>query len=134
MPVRKSNYADHQSRDAFYFPGSEKLRSLIISVADNVTVDGKKSSPKVMGEMVPSSYLTLAKMVDDRRTELEEEGTIPLLRRCQFQNMIEENATKHPNDYLDPEDIDVATEFLHNIGKICEFPVFNYILPALPGL
>ena len=94
---------------------------MITAVADNVTVDGKTKSPKVMGEMVPSSYLTLAKMVDERRAELEREGTIPLLRRCQFQNLIYENATKHPRDYFVPEDIDVATEFLHNIGKIMNF-------------
>ena len=71
-----------------------------------------------MGEMVPSSYLTLARMVDEKRVELEKAGSIPLLRRCQFQDLINENATKHPRDYFDPEDIDVATEFLHNIGRL----------------
>ena len=70
-----------------------------------------------MGEMVPSSYLTLATLVDEKRAELERAGSIPLLRRCQFQDLINENATRHPNDYLDPDDVDVATEFLHNIGK-----------------
>ena len=74
-----------------------------------------------MGEMVPSSYLTLATLVDEKRAELEKEGNIPLLRRCQFQELVNENATRHPRDYFDPEDIDVATEFLHNIGKWCFF-------------
>ena len=70
---------------------------------------------------MPSSYLTLARMVDEKRAELEKEGRIPLLRRCQFQDLVNENATKHPRDYFDPEDIDVATEFLHNIGELHVF-------------
>ena len=87
-------------------------------MAENITVDGKRNSQKVMGEMVPSSYLTLARMVDEKRAELEKAGNIPLLRHCQFQDLIIENSAKHPRDYIDPEDIDVATEFLHNIGKL----------------
>ena len=98
-------------------PGFKRLRKLITAVAENITVDGKPKSQKVMGEMIPSSYQNLAKMVYQKREELKRAGSIPLLRRCQFQDLINKNATKHPNDYLDPDDVDVATEFLHNIGK-----------------
>ena len=86
-------------------------------MAENITVDGKRNSEKVMGEMVPSSYLTLATLVDEKRAELEKAGSIPLLRRCQFQDLFYQNATEHPLDHIEPEDIDLATEFLHNIGK-----------------
>lgn len=96
--------------------GTDRLCSLICAVAENMTVDGKQNSQKVMGEMIPSSYLTLAKMVDEKRIELEKEEKLPLLHRCKFQELVDENATKHVHDYFDPGDIDIATEFLHNIG------------------
>ena len=90
---------------------------MIKFVADNITIDGKRNSQKVIGEMVPSSYLTLATLVDEKRAELEKAGSIPLLRRCQFQDLFYQNAAEHPLDHIEPEDIDLATEFLHNIGK-----------------
>lgn len=114
--------------------GSEKLRGLIYSVAQLMTIDGKRNSPRVMGEKIPSSYLTLAKMVDEKRAELEAKQSLPLLRRCQFQDLVEENATKHPQDYFDPEDIDIATEFLHNIGgySVLLQSMFKFLLLCTP--
>ena len=90
-----------------------------------MTVDGKPNSQKVMGEKIPSSYLALAKMVDAKRTELEGGESLPLLRRCQFKDLVEMNATKHPSDYFDPEDIDIATKFLHNIGTYVLVSIFS---------
>ena len=108
-----------------FLSGVIKLRNLITKVAGDVTIDGKPNSQKVMGEKVPSSYLTLATLVDEKRAELEKAGSIPLLRRCQFQELINESAIRHPNDYLDPDDVDVATEFLHNIGKLDAFLYYS---------
>ena len=92
---------------------------MIYEVARTMTVDGRQNSPRVMGEMVPSSYLSLAKMVSEKQAEMEREGKLPLLWKCQFEHLVNENASKHPRDYLDPEDVDVATTFLHDIGKLC---------------
>ncbi len=70
-----------------------------------------------MGEMIPSSYLSLAKIIAKRQADLQEQNKIPILRKHQFEALVSENAKKNSKDIFDPDDVDNATKFLHDIGK-----------------
>lgn len=100
-----------------FFAGIERLRQLIYSVAENMTVAGAEKGPKIMGEMIPSSYMSLAKIIANRQVELQVQNKIPIIRKCQFEDLVIENAAKTPKDVFDPDDVDNATKFLHEIGE-----------------
>ena len=71
-----------------------------------------------MGDQIPSSYLSLARIIAEKQKELQDAKKIPILRKEEFEQMVIENARKNPKDIFDPEDVDIATKFLHDIGML----------------
>eukprot|EP00794_Sanderia_malayensis_P020289 gene20289-22275_t len=98
-----------------------RLRQLIYSVAENMTATGTPNGQKIMGEKIPSSYLSLAKILAKYQSELQEQNKIPIIRKQEFEALIAENAKKNTRDIFDPEDIDIATKFLHDVGMILHY-------------
>ncbi len=82
-----------------------------------MTVTGAPNETKIMGEKIPSSYLSLARMIAKHQFEMQEQNKIPILRKSQFEALVKENAKKNPRDIFDPDDVDNATRFLHDIGE-----------------
>lgn len=86
---------------------------LIYDVADQMT-HGKQGI-KVMGEQIPLSYKYLERLLDEQQKTKLRNKKIPILNREEFLKIA--TNVKCPRDILEEDDIEVATKFLHNIGK-----------------
>ena len=105
----------------------EKLRERIIEVAGNMTeyINGKPSGKKVMGELIPLSYKLLIDKIKDIKSNVPKSDAsklfdkdIPIITSSEYINII--RSIKSSRDVFEDEDLDVATRFLHNIGKKCK--------------
>ena len=104
----------HRHNYVFYV-AMEKLKDRIYDVAERMTHKGKKGGNKIMGEQIPLSYKLLEEEIYKLNSKLSKDE-IPILTRNEYIDVIRNiNSSKDAFEY---EDLDVATEFLHNIGII----------------
>jgi hypothetical protein len=88
------------------------LRLLIYDIATNL----KKGRSHVMGELIPSSFISLIYRIEKRRTEMQEKHQLPIIRKEEFDAMVKENSLHCRRDIQELMDVRDATVFLRERG------------------
>ena len=88
------------------------LRLLIYDIATNL----KKGRSHVMGELIPSSFISLIDRIEKRRTEIQEKHQLPIIRKEEFDAMVKENSLHCRRDIQELMDVRDATVFLRERG------------------
>lgn len=89
-----------------------KLRLIIYSTAANL----KKDRTRVMGELIPSSFISLIDCIEKRKTEIKQQNELPIIRKEEFDAMVKENSLNSRRDIQEPMDVMDATIFLRERG------------------
>ena len=95
------------------FSGINELAVTIDTASRAIT--GKDR--RVIGEMIPGSYFTLIDKLRDQTKKKYSRNKMPIMYRDEFEALLKENA-KFNGDIEDPDDLEVATKFLHDRGIV----------------
>ncbi|XP_026149127.1 leucine-rich repeat serine/threonine-protein kinase 1 isoform X3 [Mastacembelus armatus] len=100
--------------------GLDRLKKLIYHVA--VSMKDSSSSAcggKLLGRLIPRSYLTLQEAVKAEKQSRDAEGDVQYLTDAQLDHIIEQNPESDIRDY---EDLQSAISFLIETGTLLHFP------------
>ncbi|XP_069384604.1 leucine-rich repeat serine/threonine-protein kinase 1 isoform X3 [Paralichthys olivaceus] len=109
--------------------GLEGLKKLIYQVA--LTMKDNSSSAcgsKLLGRLIPRSYLTLQETVRAEKQRRDDEGDVQYLTDAQLDHIIEQNPGSDIRDY---EDLQTAISFLIETGTLLHFPDTSHGLCTL---
>jgi hypothetical protein len=95
-----------------FFVEVNSLRLFIYDTATNL----KKGRSHVMGELIPSSFISLIDRIEKRRTEIQEKHQLPIIRKEEFDAMVKENSLHCRRDIQELMDVRDATIFLRERG------------------
>ena len=76
----------------------------------------KKGRVNVMGERIPSSFISLIDRIEKRKREMHEAKQLPIIRREEFDAMVKENSLQCRRDIQESMDVRDATIFLRERG------------------
>ncbi|XP_058485313.1 leucine-rich repeat serine/threonine-protein kinase 1 [Solea solea] len=105
--------------------GLDSLKKLIYQVTLSMK---DSSSRKLLGRLIPRSYLTLQEAVMTEKQRRECEGDVQYLTDTQLDNIVEQNQASDIRDY---EDLQTAISFLIETGTLLHFPDTSHGLSTL---
>uniref|UniRef100_A0AAZ3R3M0 non-specific serine/threonine protein kinase n=1 Tax=Oncorhynchus tshawytscha TaxID=74940 RepID=A0AAZ3R3M0_ONCTS len=110
--------------------GLDGLKRLIFQVACYMKDNSSSSASghKLLGRLIPKSYLTLQQAVLDERGRRDAEDEVQYLTDAQLDLVIEQNPGSDIRDY---EDLQTAISFLIETGTILHFPDTSHGLCTL---
>ncbi|KAM9861302.1 leucine-rich repeat serine/threonine-protein kinase 1 [Aulostomus maculatus] len=110
--------------------GLDGLKKLIYQVALSMKDSGASSTcgSKLLGRLIPRSYVTLQEAVIAEKQSREEEGEVQYLTEAQLDCIIEQNPGSDIKDY---EDLQTAINFLIETGTLLHFPDTSHGLCTL---
>jgi hypothetical protein len=95
-----------------FFVEINSLRQVIYDTAGSL----KKGRVNVMGERIPSSFISLIDRIEKRKREMHEAKQLPIIRREEFDAMVKENSLQCRRDIQESMDVRDATIFLRERG------------------
>ncbi|XP_038548531.1 leucine-rich repeat serine/threonine-protein kinase 1 isoform X2 [Micropterus salmoides] len=109
--------------------GLDGLKKLIYQVALSMK-DGSSTAcgGKLLGRLIPKSYLTLQEAVVAEKQRRNAEGEVQYLTDAQLDRLIEQNPGSDIRDY---EDLQTAISFLIETGTLLHFPDTSHGLCTL---
>uniref|UniRef100_A0A674AEA6 non-specific serine/threonine protein kinase n=1 Tax=Salmo trutta TaxID=8032 RepID=A0A674AEA6_SALTR len=110
--------------------GLDGLKRLIFQVACYMKDNSSSSASghKLLGRLIPKSYLTLQQAVLDERGRRDAEDEVQYLTDAQLDLVIEQNPGSDIRDY---EDLQTAISFLIETGTLLHFPDTSHGLCTL---
>ncbi|XP_047437183.1 leucine-rich repeat serine/threonine-protein kinase 1 isoform X2 [Mugil cephalus] len=110
--------------------GLDGLKTLIYNVALSMKDNSSSSAygSKLLGRLIPKSYLTLQDTVIEEKLRRESEGEVQYLTNAQLDSIIEQNPGSDIRDY---EDLQTAISFLIETGTLLHFPDTSHGLCTL---
>lgn len=110
--------------------GLDGLKRLIFQVACYMKDNSSSSASghKLLGRLIPKSYLTLQQAVLDERGRRDAEDEVQYLTDAQLDVVIEQNPGSDIRDY---EDLQTAISFLIETGTLLHFPDTSHGLCTL---
>ena len=97
-----------------YVTEINNLRKLIYETASHL----KKGRTLLMGELVPSSFISLLDRVEKRKREIQGMKQLPIIRKEEFDAMVKENSSHCKRDIQESMDVRDATVFLRERGML----------------
>ncbi|XP_070704804.1 leucine-rich repeat serine/threonine-protein kinase 1 [Pempheris klunzingeri] len=107
--------------------GLDGLRKLIYQVTLSMK-DSSSFGSKLLGRLIPRSYLTLQEAVIAEKQKRDAEGEVQYLTDDQLERVIEQNPGSDIRDY---EDLQTAINFLIETGTLLHFPDTSHGLCTL---
>ncbi|XP_041917167.1 leucine-rich repeat serine/threonine-protein kinase 1 isoform X2 [Alosa sapidissima] len=123
--ARASGYPDITAKHLYEvscksMEGVEGLKKLLYQVACSMKdISNAASCHKLVGRLIPKSYLTLQEAVQAERLRRDAEDEVQYLTDQQLEQVIEQNPTSDIKDY---EDLQTAISFLIETGTLLHFP------------
>ncbi|XP_031425211.1 leucine-rich repeat serine/threonine-protein kinase 1 isoform X2 [Clupea harengus] len=123
--ARASGYPDITSKHLYEvscrtMEGVDGLKKLLYQVACSMRdISSAASCHKLVGRLIPKSYLTLQEAVQAERLRRDSEDMVLYLTDQQLEQVIEQNPTSDIKDY---EDLQTAISFLIETGTLLHFP------------
>ncbi|XP_074480599.1 leucine-rich repeat serine/threonine-protein kinase 1 isoform X2 [Sebastes fasciatus] len=109
--------------------GLDGLKKLIYQVALSMKDSGSSAcGSKLVGRLIPRSYLTLQEAVLAEKQRRDDEGEVQYLTDAQLDRIIEQNPGSDITDY---EDLQTAISFLIETGTLLHFPDTSHGLCTL---
>ncbi|MGH0161716.1 UNVERIFIED_CONTAM: hypothetical protein FKN15_041666 [Acipenser sinensis] len=100
--------------------GFDGLRRLLFQVSCNIKdMSNAATSQKLVGRLIPKSYLLLQAAVLEERLRRDLEDEVQYLTDLQLEQIIEQNPDSDIKDY---EDLQTALSFLIETGALLHFP------------
>ena len=97
-----------------FFLEINSLRLLIYETAARL----RRGRAPVMGELIPSSFISLIHRIEKRKAEIQAKHQLPIIRKEEFDAMVRENSLLCRRDIQDPMDVRDATIFLRERGIV----------------
>ncbi|XP_044045411.1 leucine-rich repeat serine/threonine-protein kinase 1 isoform X2 [Siniperca chuatsi] len=109
--------------------GLDVLKKLIYQVALSMKDNSSTAcGSKLLGRLIPRSYLTLQEAVIAEKQRRDAEGEVQYLTDAQLDHIIEQNPGSDIRDY---EDVQTAISFLMETGTLLHFPDTSHGLCTL---
>ncbi|KAM9765342.1 leucine-rich repeat serine/threonine-protein kinase 1 [Menidia menidia] len=108
--------------------GFDGLKTLIYHVALSMKDSGSAGRSKLLGRLIPRSYLNLQEAVKAEKQRRDSEGEVQYLTDSQLDSVIELNPGSDIRDY---EDLQTAISFLIETGTLLHFPDTSHGLCTL---
>ena len=105
--------------------GIESLKRMIYDAAERYEhkrgqrMGERSDNARVMGERIPASYFKLDGLIHRKRQELGTRNAPQILRQGELRVLIRE---KGIGDIDDEEELQLAAEFLHDVGTMLHYP------------
>ena len=87
---------------------------LIYDTATNLRKE--KSRIPVMGELIPTSFVSLIQRIEKRKAEMQETKQLPIINKEEFDAIVKENSLQCRKDIQERMDVHDATVFLRERG------------------
>ena len=81
--------------------------------------EAKVGKEKIMGVLVPASYLALDRQLNKKRLQLQQKGDPPIKWKQELRDIIQQ--TRAASDIDNDDELDLAARFLHEIGTLLHF-------------
>lgn len=109
--------------------GVDGLKKLIYQVALSMKDSSSTAfGSKLLGRLIPRSYLTLQEAVMAEKRRRDAEGEVQYLTEAQLDSIVEQNPGSDIRDY---EDLQTAISFLIETGTLLHFPDTSHGLRTL---
>ncbi|KAG7278119.1 hypothetical protein CRUP_019429 [Coryphaenoides rupestris] len=108
--------------------GMDGLRPLIYQVATSMKDHSSSRGQRLVGRLIPRSYLTLQEAVLAESRRRDEEDEVQYLTAAQLDQVLEQNPESDIRDY---EDLQSAIKFLIETGTLMHFPDTSHGLCTL---
>ncbi|XP_028999543.1 leucine-rich repeat serine/threonine-protein kinase 1 isoform X2 [Betta splendens] len=109
--------------------GLDSLKKLVCQVTLSMRDNSSSAfGSKLLGRLIPKSYLTLQEAVIAEKCRRDHEGDVQYLSDVQLDGIIEQNPD---NDIRDYEDLQTAISFLIETGTLLHFPDTSHGLCSL---
>lgn len=76
----------------------------------------KKGRAHVMGERIPTSFISLIHRIERLKREKEKKDELPIIRKEEFHALVLENSQQNKGDIYEMRDVRDATVFLRERG------------------
>ncbi len=81
-----------------------------------------------MGELVPSSFISLLDRIEKRKREIQGMKQLPIIRKEEFDAMVKENSLHCKRDIQESMDVRDATVFLRERGMLYCRQTITYLM------
>ena len=117
----------HITKSFYFVPFRVEVNSLR-QIIYNTAAGLKKGRTSVMGELIPSSFISLIERIEKKKAEMKQKKELPIIRKEEFDAMVKENSLQSPRDIQEQMDVRDATVFLRERGIWCKYKLYEIII------